>query len=135
MRKRKRNKLLRREQRESNRDIRIFSDLLDYYHLSFKDKTEIDLIISMYEPIMALVLQCENKMKHRDSDYMSISGSYKCPGLKKHIIISVWCEKTYHHESDKISLQTLIQLGIQSRMKLISMREIEDEITERFLGG
>ena len=133
MRKKKRRlKFLSRKQYK-NREIRVSNSAIDHYRTVYPNRNTLDMMVDLYDAMMKMVMQCEEKFKNNEMrlDTSVTENKIKLLNIPQPFEISVWTEKDW----DDSQLKTVIFISLKSSNINISIAQVENELTERFLRG
>ena len=131
MRKKKRFRFLKNRQWK-NREIRISNSAIDHYRTVHPSRNSLDLMVDLYDAMMKIVIQCEEKFLTSEmfSDMSVRENKIKLPNVPQSFEISVWTERD---SSDKLT--TIVYVNLKSSSINMNISQIENELTERFLRG
>ena len=123
----------RRKKRDKHREISISNAALDHYRVVYPKKNALDLMVELYDKMIKTIIKCETRFLHKEcfADTTSLETKIKLPKIAKPFEISVWTERD--NESEK--MKTIIFINVKSSSIMINVKQIEDELTERFLRG
>lgn len=133
MRKKKRRLKFLIKKQHKNREIRVSNSAIDHYRTVYPNRKVLDMMVDLYDIMMKMVVKCEEKFiaKETYSDMSVTDDKIKLPNIPQPFEISVWTERDY----DDNKLRTVIFISLKSSNINISLAQIENELTERFLRG
>jgi hypothetical protein len=131
MRKKKRFRFLRNRQWK-HREIRISNSAIDHYRTVYPSRTSLDMMVDLYDDMMKLVIECEDKFIAGEmfSDTCVKENKIKLPQIPQPFEITAWTERK---SEDKLT--TVIYVNLKSSSINLNISQVENELTERFLRG